>query len=194
MRPLARRRMEGWVGFGGRRLVGSVVSGIAAKAGEPAMDGEDNGRAGEGEQGIERSGDRSGHGAGAGHERQSMAEKTTLGVSMLVVAALVGAALFEHFGREEPAGTWVTVEVASERAERRGDRFYVPFAVANAGAEPAEEVEVVFEVTRGEEVLEESTTTIAFLPATGSAAGELVTEFDPATHGITARVGTLQGP
>ena len=125
---------------------------------------------------------------------RTTAELTTLAVSLLITLALVGAALYEDFAQDEPAGTWVTVRVAVEQAERRGDRFYVPFTVANAGAEPAENVTVVFEVKRGEEVLEESTAEIAFLPNSGSEEGEVVTAFDPAAHEIAARVGTLQSP
>lgn len=112
----------------------------------------------------------------------------------MVVAALVGAALFEHFARSEPAGTQVGVELAIDQAHRRGALYYVPYTVRNAGTAPAEAVVVVFEVRQGEEVVEESTAEIAFLPTSGSAAGELVTALDPATHQITARVATLQRP
>ena len=125
---------------------------------------------------------------------RTIAEWTTLAVSLLITFALVGAALYEYVAQDEPAGTWITVRVAVDQAERREDRYYVPFTVANAGAEPAENVTLVFEVKRGEEVLEESTTDIAFLPNSGSEEGELVTAFDPAQHEITARVGTLQAP
>ena len=125
---------------------------------------------------------------------RNAAEWTTLAVSFVVVAALVGAALFEYYARSEPAGTRVGVELAIDQAQRRGDLYYVPYTVRNAGTAPAEAVVVVFEVRQGEEVVEESTAEIAFLPTSGSADGELVTALDPAAHQITARVATLQRP
>ena len=126
--------------------------------------------------------------------QRSVAEWTTLAVSAVIIAALIGVALFEHFAASEPAGAWLEVRLAPERTERRGDLFYVPFTIANRGAAPAEGVTLVFEVRQGEEVLEESTADIQFLANSGSAAGEVVTQHDPATHEITGRVGTLQTP
>ena len=126
--------------------------------------------------------------------RRTTAEWITFAVSLLVTAALVGAALYEHVVEEGPPGPLVTVALALDRAERRGDAYYVPFTVANAGAAAAADVGIVFEVRRNEEVLEESTTTIPFLPVEGTAEGEMVTVLDPAQHEVVARVGTLLGP
>jgi uncharacterized protein (TIGR02588 family) len=126
--------------------------------------------------------------------RRTAAEWTTLGVSAAIIAALVGVAVYEHLARAEPAGVRVSVRLETERAERRGEAYYVPFVVVNAGAEPAEAVSVAFEVRRGEEVLEESTIEIAFLANSGSEEGELVTRLDPAAHEIEARVGALLRP
>lgn len=125
---------------------------------------------------------------------RSAAEWTTFALSVVVVAALVGVALAEQFLRREPAGVLVAVAVATDRAEERGGRFYVPFTVANDGAEPATNVAIVFEVRRGETVVEESTADVPFLPVDGHQEGELVTALDPATHEIVGRVGTLQAP
>jgi uncharacterized protein (TIGR02588 family) len=123
-----------------------------------------------------------------------VAEWTTLAVSLAIIAALAGVAVYEHVARAEPAGVRVSVRLEIERSERRGGAYYVPFVVTNAGREPAEAVGLVFEVRRGEEVVEESTTEIAFLANSGSAEGELVTMLDPAAHEIAARVGSLQRP
>ena len=125
---------------------------------------------------------------------RSGAEWTTLAVSAVVVAALVGAALYEEFARAEPGGTRLRVTVAVDSAEEREGAYYVPWTVENDGDEPAEAVTLVFTVKRGEETVEESSVDVPFLPTSGSAEGELVTAFDPATHTIEARVGTLQVP
>lgn len=125
---------------------------------------------------------------------RSAAEWTTFAASVLVVAALVGAALAEQFLWREPAGVRIAVAVAPDRAEERDGLFYVPFTVVNDGADPATDVSIVFETRRGETVVEESTADVPFLPVDGDQEGELVTALDPATHEIVARVGTLQAP
>jgi uncharacterized protein (TIGR02588 family) len=122
------------------------------------------------------------------------AEWTTFAVSVLVVLAVVGAALVEQLLIDEPAGTRLSVTVAADRAARRDDRYYVPFTVANDGATPASDVTLVFEVRRGDTLLEESTADVPFLPVRASEDGLLVTAFDPATHEILARVATLHSP
>lgn len=127
-------------------------------------------------------------------EGRNAAEWITLGVSFLVVTLMVGTALYEHFAREEPPGSWILVEIDVARAVHRGDLFYVPFTVRNAGTAPAEDVAVVFAIKDGETVLEESTTTIPFLANSGSADGQLVTAYDPATYAIEARPATLLAP
>jgi len=127
-------------------------------------------------------------------EGRSAAEWTTLAASALVVALLVGAALYEHFVRDEPAGVRIAVEVALDQAEARDGVTYIPFTVVNTGRAPAENVVVLFEITLGGETVEESTADIAFLPTSGSVEGELVTALDPATHTVEARVATVQTP
>jgi len=126
--------------------------------------------------------------------RRTTAEKVTLAASVVIVALLVGAALWEQFVLDEPDGSWVEVTVAVDRAERRGGLTYVPYTVANRGRDPAENVTVVFEFKQGEETVEESTADVAFLSNSGEVEGELVTALDLATHTIEARVGTLQVP
>ena len=125
---------------------------------------------------------------------RTTAEWTTFAISLAITLALAGAALVEHVLLDEPPGTRLTVTVAADRATRQDDRYYVPFTVANAGDEPATDVTLVFEVRRGETVLEESTADVPFLPIRGSEDGQLVTSFDPASHEIAARVGTLHAP
>ena len=125
---------------------------------------------------------------------RSAAEWTTLTVSTLVIALLVGAALYEHATSDEPSGIHVTVEVALDRAEQRDGLTYVPFEVVNTGAAPAENVVVMFEIKRGDETVEESTADIAFLANGGSEEGELVTALDLASHTIEARVSNVLTP
>ena len=129
-----------------------------------------------------------------GPRGRSAAEWTTLAVSGLVVALLVGAALYEQFVRREPAGVRVAVELALDRAEERDGFTYVPFAVVNTGAAPVESVVVLFEIKLGEETVEESTADVAFLPNSGAVGGTLVTALDLTLFTVEARVATVQTP
>ncbi|MGH2558537.1 MAG: hypothetical protein ACRDJH_05690 [Thermomicrobiales bacterium] len=129
-----------------------------------------------------------------GSPARNAAEWITLLVSFLVVALLVGAALYEQLAREEPSGSWIAVELNLDQAVRRDDLFYIPFVARNAGTAAAEDVVVVFAIMDGDEMREESTTTIPFLPNSGSVDGQLVTAYDPTRFVIEARPATLLTP
>ncbi len=88
----------------------------------------------------------------------------------------------------------MSVQVDVTAAKQRDGLFYVPHTVVNTGGQPAENVAVVFEVKRGEEIVEESNAEIPVLPNSGSATGESVTALDPTTHTVEARVASLQLP
>lgn len=122
---------------------------------------------------------------------RNSAEKVTLAVSLGVIILLIGAALFEQFGRSEPPGTLIEVELRVAEAVARDGFYYIPFEVSNAGTDPAQDVIVIFEVQQEGEMPEESSVTIPFLANSGSATGELVTTADPASAEITSRVATL---
>ena len=125
---------------------------------------------------------------------RSVAEWVTLTVSGLIVAALVGAALVEYFWLDEAPGVRLDVTLAPEQARQGDDLYYIPFTVENTGSDGAENVAITFAVQQGGETVEESTTRIAFLANGGTATGELVTAFDPASYEISARVSTFETP
>jgi uncharacterized protein (TIGR02588 family) len=125
---------------------------------------------------------------------RSTGEWTTLAASAVVVLVLIGAALYEHFLRDEPLGARIAVELALDRAEERDGLTYIPFTVVNTGAAPAENFGILFAIKQGDQTVEESTADIAFLPNSGSVGGELVTALDLTTHSIEARVATFQTP
>lgn len=125
---------------------------------------------------------------------RSVAEWVTLVVSGLIVAALVGAALVEHFLVDEPPGVRLEIALAVEQTRRAEDLYYVPFTVKNTGSDGAENVTVAFAVQQDDQTVEESTTQIAFLSNSGTAKGELVTVYDPASYDISARISTFETP
>lgn len=129
-----------------------------------------------------------------GPDGRSAAEWVTLGVSIVIVALLIGAAIYEHYAQDEPPGVRVAVTLDLEAAEERDGLTYIPWTAGNTGRDPAEAVVLRFEIRAGEETVQESTTEIAFLPNGGTAEGELVTDLDLATHTVIAHVASLQTP
>ncbi len=130
----------------------------------------------------------------ASRRGRNPAEWVTLAVSLLILAAFVGAAFYEHFQLEEQSGAVLQVEVHRDQAERRGDRFYLPFDATNTGADPASNVALHFEVLNGGEVIEESDAVIPFLPSDAVESGEVVLMSDPAQYEVTAQVGNYLTP
>ncbi|MCC6971629.1 MAG: hypothetical protein IT434_15565 [Phycisphaerales bacterium] len=126
--------------------------------------------------------------------RRTSAEWATLIGSVVVIALLVGVALYEHFGGDEPHGVRIAVDLALDQVDVRDDINYVPFSAVNTGSDPAQDVVIHVEIKKGEETVEESTLEIAFLPNGGSVEGELVTRLDLSLHTIEARVASFQTP
>jgi uncharacterized protein (TIGR02588 family) len=125
---------------------------------------------------------------------RNAAEWVTLTVSIVILAVFIGAAFYEQFALTEPSGAILRVELQLDQAERRGDRFYVPFEVTNTGGDPASDVAVRFEVRQAEEVIEESDMVVPFVPSDGVEAGEAVLMSDPAQFEVTAEVGNFLAP
>ncbi len=124
---------------------------------------------------------------------RSGAEWTTLGISAVVVLALLGAALGEVFLRDDPPGVRISVGVSTAEAETREGQTYIPFEVRNDGAEAGKDVVVIFAISDSETVVEETTVTIPLLASHGTHQGELVTTLDVGTHRVDGRVGAVQG-
>lgn len=128
---------------------------------------------------------------GSGQQRGwTIAERSTFAISVLVVCALAGIAIIEHFNR--PAETTARFEVAVEveQVERQEDSYAVPFSIANSGGAGAREITVRFEVTPpdSDEVVEEVSITIDLLPVRGEEEGLVLISSDPATHTIYGQV------
>lgn len=125
---------------------------------------------------------------------RSLAEWITLAISALIVAALIGAALVEHFWLDEVQGVALDVTLDQGQTRQVDDLYHLPFAVKNAGSEGAENVTIAFAVRDGEQTMEESTIVIDFLSNGGTASGELVTAYDPSAYDISARVSAFETP
>jgi uncharacterized protein (TIGR02588 family) len=123
---------------------------------------------------------------------RSTAERITTAISVLLIAALAGAILYEGYatGQSEPARLEVTVLEAE--IEQRGDDFYIPIEILNDGDQTVEEVTVSIELRDGEEVVDDAETVIATLGEAETITAMLVVADDPTGLTIEAGVVTYQ--
>jgi uncharacterized protein (TIGR02588 family) len=126
-------------------------------------------------------------------ERRSAAGWVTLGLSVLVVAILVGIAIREELERKD-AGTVIAVTFDRGAAMHRGDEYLVPFTVYNTGADAISSGDILIEVYDGERLVESTEVTVEFLPREGRQDGVYVSAFDPTTHEVRAQLESLQFP
>lgn len=116
----------------------------------------------------------------------------TTALSILLIALLAGAILYEGYGDRGDNPARITVDVLVDEAEQRGAEWYVPIVIRNLGDDTVEELVIAIEVTRGEEIVLESDTTIALLGESSEASAMLVLDEDPAGLTIEALPETFQ--
>lgn len=116
-------------------------------------------------------------------------EKITTAISVLLIAVLAGAILYEGYasGQSDPARLEVTV--LTEEIEQRGDAFYVPVEVVNEGDQTVEQVSVGIEVRDGEQIVDEAETVIATLAEDETLTAVVVLDQDPT--GLTIETGIV---
>ncbi|MDQ3695788.1 MAG: hypothetical protein M3464_19540 [Chloroflexota bacterium] len=124
------------------------------------------------------------------------AERTTFGLSVVIIFALAAVAVVQHFSRPAGADASFAIAIAVDQAEWRQDTFTVPFTIRNVGAAGARELTVRFEVlpADGGEAVDELSVSIPVLPVAGSEAGVLTMTDDPATHVVSGRVESFLVP
>jgi uncharacterized protein (TIGR02588 family) len=118
------------------------------------------------------------------------AEWVTFGISAAVVLVVVGLLVAQLFGTEDPAAP-----VARQHGEVRQSAgwFFVPVDVTNEGDLTAADVQVVVELTVGEEVID-GEQVVDFLG--GSETERLIFSFDtdPSEGELTVRVASYAQP
>jgi uncharacterized protein (TIGR02588 family) len=125
-------------------------------------------------------------------DKRTTAEWITTAVSALLIGALAGAIIYEGYARSASAPARIETTVLTGDAERRGDRYYVPIEVVNAGDETVEEATIAIDVRDGDELVVETEATIATLSEAERATIQLVIDRDPAGLEIEARVVSFQ--
>lgn len=126
----------------------------------------------------------------------TIAERTTFGLSVVIIIALAAVAVVQHFSRPAGADASFEIAIAVDQAEWRQDTFTVPFTIRNVGAAGARELTVRFEVlpADGGEAVDELSVSIPVLPVAGFEAGVLTMTDDPATHVVSGRVESFLVP
>ena len=125
---------------------------------------------------------------------RSDAERVTLGISFLVVAALIAVAVWQeslHGG--DIAGNLV---VAFDRADTVAlpDGHHVPYTITNSGPQAIAQADFRFKVYGGNRLVDSADIGVRLLPLRGTQDGVFVTKFDPANHDLRTRLVSLQFP
>jgi len=125
-------------------------------------------------------------------DSRSMPELVTTAISLLLIALLAAAILYDGYatGASTPAAIEITVDI--DATHQAGDAFYIPFDVHNNGDQTIEQALITFEVYDGDNLVEQTETVIPVLGEHGSVSGVLVLATDPALLHIEARASTFQ--
>jgi uncharacterized protein (TIGR02588 family) len=93
---------------------------------------------------------------------RTTAEWITLGISVLIIASLVGLLSFIYFtsGTRSPV---IKLEAKLEEVRREGEEYYLPITVTNEGERTAQDVEVELSLDTGEGDPETVGFTVQFL-------------------------------
>lgn len=126
----------------------------------------------------------------AGRAARTPAEWVTFAVSTLVLLVVVALIVAQATEADSPALPRV---LSTGPVERRGDRFLVPVEIRNDGGATAEAVQVVAELTAGEDVVD-ADQTVEFLAQGEKAKVVFVFDRDPATGQLEVRVSSYTVP
>ena len=123
--------------------------------------------------------------------RRSVAEWTTLTISLSIVLSLVALLTYDYFAtRVRPVTIAVTPRL--DRLRQAGDSYYLPVAVTNRGDPVAEDVQVTVMLSRAGGAAESAQFTIRFLTGGETAEAVVVFHQDPTQGSITFAISFLQ--
>lgn len=144
------------------------------------------------------------HGSGQDREREdgregtqasprSIAEWTTLGISALVLLAMVGLVSYLHLnGGEDPPA--IVVETRLDDVRHTDDGYYLPVVVRNRGDRTAEDVRVQAELETGSGAPVTAEFAITFLAGGEVAGGTFIFSEDPEQGTLTVAPVSYQEP
>ena len=128
-----------------------------------------------------------------GPRGRTAAERTTLAISIILIAALVALVTYVSItGGSEPPIVEARPLLGEIRSE--GDSYFLPVAVTNREGRTAEEVLIQAELVGGDGSSEETEFTLDFLAGGETREGTVVFTTDPAAGELTIDVASFQQP
>ncbi len=126
-------------------------------------------------------------------KQRSIAEWTTLAMSVLIIAGMVGGVTWLYFrGAEEPPTVVVETHLDEMREDDSG--FYVPVTVINNGDSTVADAMVQGELDTGEGEPETAEITITYLAGGETVEGTFIFRSDPAEGELTSGVTSFKEP
>jgi uncharacterized protein (TIGR02588 family) len=119
-----------------------------------------------------------------GDRRRSVAEWTSLGISLTILLVLAGLVGYEAIvaGGRPPV---IEVTPRLEAVRRVGDAYYLPIEIANSGEETAEDVRVRLSLASAGGEREATELLVPFLAGGATANATAAFRADPAAGGLT---------
>ena len=118
--------------------------------------------------------------------KHTTAERITLGISVLIMAAVLGLTMYTNITTGEEPPTF-TVEADLDDVRETAHGFYVPITITNDGGLTAQDVVVTGELDLEEGEPETAEITIAFLSGGESERAELIFSTHPNEGNFTIR-------
>lgn len=124
---------------------------------------------------------------------RTIAEWTTLGISLTIVIGIVALVTWLHLtGNEHPATIVVEPLMEQVRVEESG--YYLPVVVRNEGGATVEDVQIVAELDMGSGEPETADFVISFLSGGEQIDGVFVFQDDPAHGDLTTSAASFKVP
>lgn len=116
--------------------------------------------------------------------RRSIAEWTTLGISVLILAVLAAVIGYQYVAGEDLPAT-IMVAPQQDKLRTENDAYYLPVEIRNSGDRTAEDLTVSFSLRDSGGAVESAEISIAFLAGRETVEAVLVFRHDPAAGELT---------
>jgi len=126
-------------------------------------------------------------------EGRSVAEWTTLAISVAILALALAAITWLSFGSDS-GPTTIAVTPLTDEVRQEGDAWYLPIEVTNEGDRTAEDVVVEVDLDTGQGEPTTAELTFTFLASDEKARGTVIFSSDPASGNLTARPVSFREP
>ena len=123
---------------------------------------------------------------------RTLAEWVSFGIATTILLTVIGIIIYDWVATPLSAPV-LNVQLSSNIQQING-QFQVPFEVTNTGGQTAESVQVLAELLRDGEVVEDGEQQIDFLSAGESEEGAFVFTTDPGTSELVLRIASYKLP